>query len=119
MGDGGCLRNNKPVIINEDYYYQRARELMLKRKASNQPKQTLNVQEMDSGTHPTYPLDADYRHLLQLVESLDEKDSQIVMAHLHGFNRQEIARMTGLSLPTVARRLAKAKKWLKKNYYEE
>ena len=93
--------------------------LMLKRKASNQPKQTLNVQEMDSGTHPTYPLDADYRHLLQLVESLDEKDSQIVMAHLHGFNRQEIARMTGLSLPTVARRLAKAKKWLKKNYYEE
>ena len=91
--------------------------LMLKRKVSNQPQQTVDVQEVE--TIPTPPTDSDYRHLLQLVNCLEAKDSQIVMAHLHGFSRQEIAKMTGLSLPTVARRLAKAKKWLEKHYYEE
>ena len=93
--------------------------LMLKRKASNQPQQTVDVHEMECGTHPTDPLDTEYRHLLQLVGNLGDKDSQIVMAHLHGFNQQEIAQMTGLSLPTVARRMAKAKKWLKKQYNDD
>ncbi len=93
--------------------------LMLKRKASNQPQQTVDVHEMECGTHPTDPLDTEYRHLLQLVGNLGDKDSQIVMAHLHGFKQQEIAQMMGLSLPTVARRMAKAKKWLKKQYNDD
>ncbi len=87
---------------------------MLKRKASNQPTASFDLSEVNS-----QPSDeVEYSYLLQMIESLDEPDSQIVMAHLHGFNQREIAQMTGLSIPTVARRMAKAKKWIKKQYTE-
>ena len=88
--------------------------LMLKRKSSNHP--LASTEEVNADMRMQTAADDGYLHLLQIIESMDEKDSQIVMAHLHGFNQMEIAAMMGLSLPTVARRMAKAKKWLKKQY---
>ena len=91
--------------------------LMLKRKAINKPQVSVGVQNMENP--PAHDGDEAYRLLLQMVGSLEERDEQIVMAHLHGFSQQEIAQMTGLSIPTVACRMAKAKKWLKKQYNED
>ena len=91
--------------------------LMLKRKASNQPQPS--VEESSPADIPAYDGDVGYRQLLQMIGRLEETDMRIVMAHLHGFDQKEIARMVSLSVPTVARRMAKAKKWLKKQYNEE
>ncbi len=91
--------------------------LMLKRKASNQPQTSVEPHTLE--TPPANDGDEGYRILLQMIGSLEEKDAQIVLAHLHGFNQNEIAAMTGMSLPTVTRHMSKAKKWLKKQYYEQ
>ena len=88
--------------------------LMLKRKSGNRPQPS--AEELSSAAVEDVSDDSGYSYLFQMIESMDERDSQIVMAHLHGFSQIEIAAMTGLSLPTVARRMAKAKKWLKKQY---
>ena len=90
--------------------------LMLKRKACNQPQPSSENPHLDMADRQVD--EGGYNLLLQMIETMDKRDMQIVMAHLHGFNQLEIASMTGLSLPTVARRMAKAKKWLKKQYNE-
>lgn len=90
--------------------------LMLKRKQSNQPQPS--AEALPSDAVGDAGVEGGYSLLMQMIESLDEPDAQIVTAHLHGFSQIEIARMTGLSLPTVARRMARAKKWLKNQYQE-
>ena len=57
-----------------------------------------------------------YNHLLQLIDNLAPQDRQIVRAHLDGFQNQEIAAITGLSLSTIGRRLAVAKTLLRNQY---
>ena len=80
--------------------------LMLKRKGSNRPQPS--TEELPVTTVANLSMNDGYNYLMQMIESMDERDAQIVTAHLHGFNQMEIATMTGLSLPTVARRMAKA-----------
>lgn len=90
--------------------------LMLKRKRTNHPQSSTDGLPEETVSHSSN--NGEYSYLLQMIESMNERDSQIVMAHLHGFSQTEIAAMTGYSLPTVARRMAKAKKWLRKQYNE-
>lgn len=85
--------------------------LMIKRKISNQPQTDAPV--ADTRTADDHE---DFRELMQLVDTLGEPDSTIVRAHLDGFDQHEIAHMTGLALPTVARRMANAKKWLREQF---
>ena len=86
--------------------------LMIKRKQSNRPQDAVLEPPRDEAT--TSP--ENYNHLIELVGTLEEQDQQIVMAHLDGFKLREIVQMTGLSLPTVARHLSAAKKWLRTQY---
>lgn len=84
--------------------------LAIKRKFSNRPQPeapTDNRTEADP---------ENYRELMQLVDSLEETDARIIHAHLDGFDQREIASMTGLAQPTVARRMARAKKWIREQY---
>ena len=88
--------------------------LMLKRKKSNQP-QPLVEKIPDTPSPDT----ENYRLLLQLIDQLNDTDARIIRAHLDGFHNYEIAQMTGLSLATVTRRLAKAKHLLRKQYSQQ
>lgn len=86
--------------------------ISLKRRMNNQPQTPLDTTLHDSHTTP----DENYNHLLQLIDNLAPQDRQIVRAHLDGFQNQEIAAITGLSLSTIGRRLAVAKTLLRNQY---
>ena len=58
-------------------------------------------------------------YLRQLIDTLDERDHSIVMAHLHGFSNIEIARMTGLTAAHVSVLLTRIKRKLRKLYEDE
>ncbi|MBR6898951.1 MAG: sigma-70 family RNA polymerase sigma factor [Bacteroidales bacterium] len=88
----------------------------LKRRIGNQP--TVDAPAMpDPSTDP----DGDERrhYLRQLIDTLDERDHSIVMAHLHGFSNIEIARMTGLTAAHVSVLLTRIKRKLRKLYEDE
>ena len=87
--------------------------LMLYRKVSNRPSP---LPQADGHEPPTVPSDENYRFLLQLIDQLDPSERQVLRAHLDGFGNNEISSITGLSLATVGRRLASAKKRLRKEY---
>ncbi|MBR1550357.1 MAG: sigma-70 family RNA polymerase sigma factor [Bacteroidales bacterium] len=86
--------------------------LAIKRKMSNQPQADAEPYRPDEAAPDT----EDHDHLMQLVGQLGPRDEQLVMAYLHGFSQEEMARICGCSIPTVARRLAKAREWLRENY---
>ena len=85
--------------------------LMLKRKMSNKPQD-------DAPPHldEAAPDMENFHALMQLVENLREPDRGIVRAFLDGFDYKEIAEMLGMSAGSVAMRLTRAKKKLKKQY---
>ena len=87
--------------------------ISLKRRIGNQPTE-------EATAHSELATDADgdeRRHYLrQLIDTLDERDRTIVMAHLHGFSNIEIARMTGLTAAHVSVRLTRIKQKLRKLY---
>lgn len=87
--------------------------LMLYRKAGNRPSP---LQQAEGHESPTVPDDENYRFLLQLIDQLDPSERQVLRAHLDGFSNNEISSITGLSLATIGRRLASAKKRLRKEY---
>lgn len=85
--------------------------LDIKRKANNRPQlpeEQIPDQAADSNE--------DYGHLMQLIDNLDETDQTIVRAHLDSFHNYEIARMTGLSLATIGRRLKAIKQQLREQF---
>ena len=75
--------------------------ISLKRRQNNVPQAVLEEMADDLRVED----DENYRFLLQAIENLDDVDGQIVRAHLDGFQNQEIAAITGLSLATIGRRL--------------
>ena len=85
--------------------------MMLKRKISNQPQGEAPAQE-DSAAPDT----ENYNLLMQLVDNLGGKDSQIVHAYLDGFEYKEIAEMHNMNEGAVAMRISRAKKKLRKQY---
>lgn len=90
--------------------------ISLKRRIGNQPTADAPVMP-DPSTDP----DSDERrhYLRQLIDTLDERDHSIVMAHLHGFSNIEIARMTGLTAAHVSVLLTRIKRKLRKLYEDE
>ena len=87
--------------------------LMLRRQARNQMHDETSEQPEQA-----LPAMDNYDLLLQLIDNLDEVDSQIVHAHLDGYSLHETAHMTGLTTAAVAMRLSRAKKRLRKRYDE-
>lgn len=85
--------------------------LMLKRKMGNRPQPRTPL--------PDGPTDDDsnYQYLRELVDTLNGKEARIVRAHLDGFSNREIARMVGLPVTAVAKRLSRTRNKLK-GYYE-
>ena len=67
--------------------------LMLKRKSSNRPQPSAEDRQASDNVSS----DEGYSYLMQMIESMDERDAQIVTAHLHGFKQTEIATMTGIT----------------------
>lgn len=65
---GGSAVPDEPVIINEDYYYQRARELMLKRKEEIK----LRLLELDDAPSRRKELRAEMRGIDYCVSILDK-----------------------------------------------
>jgi hypothetical protein len=65
---GGSAVPDEPVIINEDYYYQRARELMLKRKEEIK----FRLLELDDAPSRRKELRAEMRGIDYCVSILDE-----------------------------------------------
>lgn len=86
--------------------------ISLKRRQNNVPQAVL--EEVADGLRAEE--DENYRFLLQAIENLDDVDGQIVRAHLDGFQNQEIAAITGLSLATIGRRLSAARERLREEY---
>lgn len=90
--------------------------ISLKRRMANQP--TVDAPPMPEPS--TEPDAAERRHYLrQLIDTLDERDHSIVMAHLHGFSNAEIARVTGLTAAHVSVLLTRIKRKLRKLYEDE
>ena len=91
--------------------------LMLRRKNDR----TLATEALTENEHtqPDETSDENYQQLLQLIDALPEKDSTIIRAFLDGFSYKEIADMTGNTVGTVAMRIARTKKRLKKMYENE
>ena len=87
--------------------------ISLKRRRSNQPQPDGPAPVEESGS------DEGLFHLQQLIETLDDRDYQLVKAHLYGFSHAEIAHMTGSTTAAVAMRLSRIKKKLKKQYGHE
>ncbi|MBQ6084374.1 MAG: sigma-70 family RNA polymerase sigma factor [Bacteroidales bacterium] len=93
--------------------------LMLRRKDDRSPLiERIDNQEkvnaMPSETH-----DENYQQLLQLIDTLPEKNGLIIRAHLDGFTYQEIAEMTDMTEGAVAMRISRIKKQLKEMYENE
>jgi len=65
---GGYAQPDQPVIINEDYYYQCARELMLKRKEEIK----LRLQELDDTPSRRRELRAEMKGIDYCVSILDK-----------------------------------------------
>lgn len=65
---GGSAQPDQPVIINEDYYYQRARELMLKRKDEIK----LRLLELDDTPSRRRELRAEMKGIDYCVSILDK-----------------------------------------------
>lgn len=65
---GGSAQPDQPVIINEDYYYQRARELMLKRKEEIK----LRLLELDDTPSRRRELRAEMKGIDYCVSILDK-----------------------------------------------
>ena len=65
---GGSVVPDEPVIINEDYYYQRARELMLKRKEEIK----FRLLELDDAPSKRKELRAEMRGIDYCVSILDK-----------------------------------------------
>lgn len=85
--------------------------LMIKRKHSNKPTDALVIDKEEAA-----PDMENFHLLMQLIDNLGEKDSQIVHAHLDGFKYDEIADMTGMTPASVAMRISRAKKKLREQY---
>lgn len=85
----------------------------IKRRMANQPT-------IDAPTMPTPSTDPDStdrrQYLHQLIDTLDERDRCIVMAHLQGFSNIEIGRITGLTAAHVSVRFSRIKHKLRKLY---
>ena len=64
---GGSAAPDQPVTINEDYYYQRARELMLRRKDEIK----LRLLEFDDGPSRRKELRAEMKGIDYCVAVLD------------------------------------------------
>lgn len=90
--------------------------ISLKRRIVNQP-----TADAPAAPDPSTDPDGDERrhYLHQLIDTLDERDHGIVMAHLHGFSNSEIARMTGLTAAHVSVLLTRIKRKLRKLYEDE
>ena len=93
--------------------------LMLRRKDDRSPiLERIDNQEkvnaMPSETH-----DENYQQMLQLIDTLPEKSSIVIRAHLDGFTYQEIADMTDMTEGAVAMRISRIKKQLKEMYDNE
>ena len=73
--------------------------ISLKRRQNNVPQAVL--EEVADGLRVED--DENYRFLLQAIENLDDVDGQIVRAHLDGFQNQEIAAITGLTIDGLNR----------------
>lgn len=65
---GGSNQPDEPVIINEDYYYQRARDLMLKRKEEIK----LRLLELDDAPSKRKELRAEMKGIDYCVSILDK-----------------------------------------------
>ena len=65
---GGSVVPDEPAIINEDYYYQRARELMLKRKEEIK----FRLLELDDAPSKRKELRAEMRGIDYCVSVLDK-----------------------------------------------
>lgn len=90
--------------------------ISLRRRIGNQP-----TADAPAAPDPSTDPDGDERrhYLRQLIDTLDERDRSIVMAHLHGFSNIEIARMTGLTAAHVSVLLTRIKRKLRKLYEDE
>ena len=85
--------------------------ISLKRRAINRQQTNDTVPEQYYNDDRT-----EYNDLMQLIETLEEKDYCIVKAHLDGFDYAEIAEMVGISVAAVSMRLSRAKRKLRKMY---
>ncbi len=85
--------------------------LQIKRKMGNRPQP--KAPPADGPTDD----DANYRYLLELIDTLDGVEARIVRAHLDGFSNKEIAWMVNLPVTAVAKRLSRTRSKLK-HYYE-
>lgn len=104
------VRNEKAWV----YHVATSTMIDLKRKAHNKP-------QMSEDNIPERPNESDenYLHLLQLIDNLDAESQRIIRAHLDNFRNYEIARMTGLSLATIGRRLKEIKQTLREQYNKD
>ena len=92
--------------------------LMLRRKDVRSP-QTESIETVDVEDKADRSGDERYQQLQQLINTLPEESSIIIRAFLDGFSYKEIAEMTGSTVGTVAMRIARTKRRLKKLYEKE
>jgi RNA polymerase sigma-70 factor (ECF subfamily) len=57
-------------------------------------------------------------HIRMFIDSFGEPDNIILNASLDGFSHEEIAEMTGLTVPAVASRIYRRKQQMRKEYGE-
>ena len=94
--------------------------LMLRRKDGKSPTTERIDNEREINYLRSETTYENYQQLLQLIDSLPEKNGMILRAHLDGFSYQEIAEMADMTVGAVAMRIARLKKQLKEMYrYEQ
>lgn len=93
--------------------------LMLRRKDNKSPvaERIYNQEEINNWHIDTN--DENYQQLLQLIDTLPEKNGMILRAYLDGFSYQDIAEMANMTEGAVAMRIARLKKQLKEMYEKE
>ena len=92
--------------------------LMLKRKEIRSP-QTDSIDTEGVERKDNEPSNEKYQQLQQLIETLPEESGTVIRAFLDGFSYKEIADMTGSTVGSVAMRIARTKRKLKRMYEKE
>ncbi len=90
--------------------------LMLRRKKSNHPFESLTTVEDPIESINEYYRQEDYALLWQLIDQLDRTSSLIVRAHLDGFTFDEIAVSMQMTTAAVSKRYSRAISKIKQQY---
>jgi RNA polymerase sigma-70 factor (ECF subfamily) len=89
------------------------------RQKRARPQMLVNLEELDA---MRVPPDADRRvaleRLTQLVQSLEPRDREVILAYLEGLDAAAIGELTGLSAGNVATKIHRIKNLLARSFHE-